>query len=137
MKKQVKCNNVGPCTRAGKVFVIDDEELQGMICPECGEPLEEVKETVAPPKDDEEEKKKRRIIAIIVVVLAALGIGGGIAYALLGGKAKPEGVTLNKQVIELVVGESESIQATVTPVEAAAEAILQWQADGNAVTVNG
>jgi hypothetical protein len=85
----------------------------------------------------DDKKRIKMLIAIIVGVLAVLGIAGAIAWTLLGGKAKPEGVTLNKQVIELTVGDTETLQATVTPAEAAAEAILQWQVDGNAVSVSG
>jgi len=87
--------------------------------------------------NDKDKDKKKKLIAIIAGVLAVLGVVGGAAWALLGGKAKPEKVTLDKQTIELTVGESASLQATVTPAEAAAEAIFIWKTDGEVVTVNG
>lgn len=140
--KYGSCQNSG-CMNYGISSIIPADGN----CPMCHQPMKAESDDISGGDDinglddglsDGGKKKKNNLNAIIIAaIVAALCILGVVLYLMLGGKAKPEGVTLNKQVIELVVGESESIQATVTPAEAAAEAILQWQADGNAVTVNG
>ena len=79
---------------------------------------------------------KKKLLAILAAIVAVLGIGGSITYALYGGKAKPESVSLNKQVIELTEGDSITLRATITPIEATANAILQWQTDGSAVLIS-
>ena len=114
MKKQVKCSNVGVCTRAGKVFVVDDEEQQEMVCPECGEPLEEVKEAVQIPVDDEEsKKKKKRIITIAAVVIGVVAICF-VVWSIIGGSSQEiSKIKLDKKNITLVVGEKDVIKATV------------------------
>lgn len=114
MKKQVKCSNVGVCTRAGKVFVVDDEEQQEMVCPECGEPLEEVKEAVQIPVDDEEsKKKKKRIITIAAVVIGVVAICF-VVWSIIGGSSQEiSKIKLDKKNITLVVGQKDVIKATV------------------------
>ena len=47
----------------------------------------------------------------------------------------PKSITLNKKAIELTIGDVESLQATITPTEAASESILLWKVEGTAVTV--
>ena len=114
MKKQVKCSNVGVCTRAGKVFVVDDEEQQEMVCPECGEPLEEVKEAVQIPVDDEEsKKKKKRIITIAAVVIGVVAICF-VVWSIIGGSSQEiSKIKLDKKNITLVAGQKDVIKATV------------------------
>ena len=133
-KKQGICRNID-CDNYKQIIEVNaGEEFE---CPLCHKRLEDAEGKPGDNKKTTTDGPNKKLIAIIIGVLAVLGIAGAIAWALLGGKAKPEGVTLNRQVIELTVGESETIQATVTPAEAAAEAILLWQADGNAVSVSG
>lgn len=145
MKKQVKCSNVGVCTRAGKVFVVDDEEQQEMVCPECGEPLEEVKEAVQIPVDDEEsKKKKKRIITIAAAVIGVGAIGGCIYYALNSKDSgciplppPPPAISLNHSEKALNVGETDTLKATVSP--EGTQATIVWKAskDGTVEVQDG
>lgn len=141
MKKQVKCTNVGACTRAGKVFVIDDEKQPEMSCSECGEPLEEVKEALAKPDDEENLKKKKRIITICGIVTGIAAIGVGI-YALTKSckedppRQKTE-LVLNHTIKTLKVGEADTLKATVSP--EGTQAIIVWKAskDGTVEVQDG
>jgi len=73
--------------------------------PECGKPLRE-----CPPP------KKRNGKLPLIIGIAILLIGGIIAAILaLGGKSEPVTLTLNKQQVELFVGESDTIVALVEP----------------------
>ena len=144
MKKQVKCSNVGVCTRAGKVFVVDDEEQQEMVCPECGEPLEEVKEAVQIPVDDEEsKKKKKRIITIAAAVIGVGAIGGCIYYALNSKDSgcipppPPPAISLNHSEKTLKVGETDTLIATITPEDTQATIVWKASKDGNVEVQDG
>ena len=82
----------------------------------------------------------KKLIAIIAGVIAALCILGVVLYLLLGGKPKPEIVILNQQQLELFFDgdpTTAKLEATILPEEAAAEAILLWQVEGTAATVDG
>lgn len=79
MERKGICKNVGVCTKANKVQIITDDDVE-FVCPECGEPLEPyVEEDVVEKKSN---KKLPIIIAAAVVVIGGV-IGGVLA---LGGK---------------------------------------------------
>lgn len=116
MKKQVKCTNVGVCTRAGKVYVVDDEELQELVCPECGEPLEEVKETTSQSQsDDESKKKKKKNLFIIASLILLLAIGLVCFLLLLNPKQYVKELTLDKQSVNLSIGQTDRLTVNVSP----------------------
>ncbi|MDO4931306.1 MAG: hypothetical protein Q4E63_01445 [Prevotellaceae bacterium] len=88
MERKAICKNVGVCSLANKVQVITDDDAE-LICPECGEELELVKEDTIPTAEDDEKKRKRKRIAAIcggVVVLAGIGAGG---YFMMSDKKTP------------------------------------------------
>ncbi|MBQ0088077.1 MAG: hypothetical protein KBT27_01945 [Prevotellaceae bacterium] len=69
MEKKVKCTNIGACTRAGKIFVWKDEEAE-FVCPECGEPLVEVKdEEDSKQKANGLSKQKRNLIIMVCTIV--------------------------------------------------------------------
>ena len=109
-----------------------------MICPECGEPLEEVKEAAAQPAADEEEqkKKKKKMVTIcgiiIAVILLLAGIGFGI-YKLLGDK-KPTAIKLDKKELTMKVGDTQVIVPTAEP--EGVKATFIFKKKGNNIEVN-
>lgn len=95
MERHGICKNVGVCSRANKEQIITDDDAE-FVCPECGEPLEPVKED--PKKPGGNGKKKPLLIGAAVIVLAAAGIGGGLLLSngdSKSEKAEPEKVETN------------------------------------------
>lgn len=82
MERKGICKNVGVCSKANKVQIITDDEAE-FKCPECGEPLEEVKE------EPIVEKKKSPLPVIIAALVALALIGGGLFF-FLGGSSNEE-----------------------------------------------
>ena len=80
MEKKCKCNNIGACTRAGKVFVFKDEDAE-FVCPECGEPLEEVKDVDTSLEEATNQLKTKKKKNAIVLGLCSIGV----VAALIGG----------------------------------------------------
>ena len=126
MKKRVKCENVGPCTRANKVFEIDDENQQ-MVCPECGEPLVEVKdEPVKDDGDDNQKKKGKAAIAIIAVLV--LLCGGGLGFwQWWTHRITPDDYKLSvtPEEVTLKVGDRILLKGAVEPADA--EVTYKWK----------
>lgn len=81
MERKAKCNNVGVCSLANKIQVITDDDAE-LICPECGEELELVKDVPPPPPTS----PWRKIAAIGAGVVVAAGIG---YWAWPSGKTEP------------------------------------------------
>ena len=79
------------------------------VCRECGKPLKELEE--------KKKKKKKSGNKLPIIIITAILIIGGIIAAILalGGKSEPVTLTLNKQQVELFVGESDTIVALVEP----------------------
>lgn len=108
-----------------------------LVCtnPECGKPLRE-----CPPPSTGPNKKLIGIIAAAVLGVGA--IGGGI-YAWTHGKTEPTNppknikakLTLNHTSVDLKVGESDTLVATLTPTDVKATLIWQASEKSNAVEV--
>jgi len=131
MERRGKCNNVGVCTRAGKIFVIKDDE--DFICPECGEPLIEVKEEdsddILKDARSRKQKKAMSILAGLVIILAI------ICYFLFsGGSPKVEKFSIDKTSVTFRPGQTERLNVIVEPEDVKAEFV--WlSSDENVVSV--
>lgn len=106
LKKGI-CKNFDNCTLAEKPEIqeVDSSEFR---CAECGKELYEYKE---PPK-------RFPLKLILIIVAALLFTGGGICayFGLFKDRPKVEesvSLSLNKEVITLYVGESDTLKATV------------------------
>ena len=142
MKKKVMCNNKGVCTRVGKVFFIDDEEQQEMVCSECGEPLVEVKEDVKEgnEKDDQLKKKKRKVLTIIGIALiliagAAFGVWKYKGNIVPPKKVYVESISVQDSVLNMNLKDKKQIALTVSPV-VHDEAIVWSSSDTLVATVS-
>ena len=111
MERKGICKNVGPCTMAGKEQVITDDDAD-FVCAECGEELEPYKEEEI--KTDPDRVKKAKLIAIIAVVILLLG-GAGFGIWKMLGSSKPEKITLDKNELAMMVGETAVITPTAEP----------------------
>lgn len=128
MERRGKCNNVGVCTHAGKIFVIKDDE--DFICPECGEPLIEVKEEDSEDiLKDARSRKQKKAIGVLAVVIAILAII--CIFLLTGGEPKAEKLTFDKSQMILKVGETDQLNLTIEPAEAQPQ--LLWQSTNDSV----
>ncbi len=124
------CKNYGECDIADtKPLVIQEADSTNFVCEECGSPLTEYKESTEPNGGNK--------LKIILASIAGLAIvGGGGAFFLSSGDItpRPEQVTLTKSASELNVGETDTLQAMVTPREATVQ--LEWtSSDANIVSV--
>jgi ribosomal protein L34E len=132
MKKQVKCTNIGVCTRAGKVFVIDDDEQQGMACPECGETLEKVEETRPPEDKEKDKKKKKKRVLFIVLCGVVVAIGAIIGSLLWSSKDSPETnwperIVLAETNLTMKVGDTMVIRPEAVPFDEKKEATFIFE----------
>lgn len=95
------------------------------VCRECGKPLKEL----------EEKKKKKSGNKLPIIIIAAILIIGGIVAAIfaLGGKSEPVTLTLNKQQVELLVGESDTIVAVVEP----EDMTVSWSSSNESIAMVG
>ncbi len=124
------CKNYGECDIADtKPPVIQEADSTNFVCEECGKPLTECGKTPPPPPP----------IKTILAAIAGLAVvGGGGAYYFLSSSdttPQPEQVTLTKSASELVVGQADTLQAIVTPIEATAQ--FEWtSSDANIVSVD-
>lgn len=110
MERHGICKNVGVCSRANKEQIITDDDAE-FVCPECGEPLEPVKEQPKTPGGSG--KKKPLLIGAAVIVLAAAGIGGGLLLS--NGDSKPEKVEPAK--VETNVADTDTTKVSEEPVK--------------------
>ncbi len=87
MERKVICKNVGVCSKANKVQIITDDDAE-LICPECGEPVELVKDE---PQPEALKGSKTRMMACIAgaILLIAIIIGCLIAFS-GGGDTEPK-----------------------------------------------
>lgn len=125
------CKNYGECDIADtKPPVIQEADSTNFVCEECKMPLTEYKESTGPNGGN-----KLKIILASIVGLAV--VGGGGAYFLSSGDTtpQPKQVKLTKSVSELNVGQTDTLQVTVTPEEATAQ--LEWtSSDASIVRVD-
>lgn len=125
------CKNYGECDIADtKPPVVQEADSTNFVCEECGKPLTECSKTPPPPTN---------LLKIILAAIAGLAVvGGGGAYYFLSSSdttPQPEQVTLTKSASELVVGQADTLQAIVTPIEATAQ--FEWtSSDANIVSVD-
>ena len=96
------------------------------VCRECGKPLKEL---------EEKKKKKKSSSKLPIIIIAAILIIGGIVAAIfaLGGKSEPVTLTLNKQQVELLVGESDTIVAVVEP----EDMTVSWSSSNESIAMVG
>lgn len=92
MERKAKCNNVGVCSLANKIQVITDDDAE-LICPECGEELELVKDVPPQPPTG----PWRKIAAIGAGVVIAAGIG---YWAWPSGETEPVKVIGDTTVVD-------------------------------------
>lgn len=112
MERKAICKNVGVCSLANKVQVITDDDAE-LICPECGEELELVKEDTIPTAEDDEKKRKRKRIAAIcggVAVLAGIGAGG--YFMMSDEKTPPPPVVHSVKISKIDAGEGWVVKPT-------------------------
>ncbi len=97
------------------------------VCRECGKPLKEL----------EEKKKKKSGSKLPIIIIAAILAIGGIVAAILAlcSKSEPVTLTLNKQQVELFVGESDTIVALVEPVDL--NLPVSWMSSDESVAMVG
>lgn len=86
MERKVICKNVGVCSKANKIQIITDDDAE-LICPECGEPVELVKDEPQPETLKGNKKKMFACIGGAIVVVAGVALG----LMQYGGSDAPEG----------------------------------------------
>lgn len=84
MLKKGRCTNIGACKSAGKVFEIETDDKE-FVCPDCEEPLEEVKEEESPLIRNKEKRKKQSFGIIIGIVIVFIAIIAGCVIVFSGG----------------------------------------------------
>ena len=130
MERKGICKTVGACSKAGKVQVITDDDAE-FICPECGEPLEPVKEDEK--KDDDlDKKKKKRLILTIAAAVVVIGGGVGAAMGISSSNKKKEAAMLEAQRIQDSIrqvreAEEQRIADSIALVNAANQAAMDEQ----------
>lgn len=88
MERKGICKNVGVCSMANKVQIINDDDAE-FVCPECGEPLQPYVEEKVEVNPGGKKKLKNLIMLIIAAVVVIGGIIGAI-FGLSGGSEKPK-----------------------------------------------
>ena len=81
MERKVICKNVGVCSKANKVQIITDDDAE-LICPECGEPVELVKDE---PQPEALKGNKAKMMACIAGAILLIAIIVGCLIAFSGG----------------------------------------------------
>lgn len=76
--KKGRCTNYDGCSKADKDEIIEIDEFDDFVCPECGHPLESLQSA--------KKKSNGNILFIIGGAVVALGIIGAIVFALIGSK---------------------------------------------------
>lgn len=78
--KKGRCSNYDGCSKADKDEIIEVDEFDDFVCPECGHPLEPLK--------SEKKKSSNKMLFIIGGSVVTLGIIGAIVFALIGSKSE-------------------------------------------------
>lgn len=78
--KKGRCSNYDGCSKADKDEIIEIDEFDDFVCPECGHPLEPIK--------SEKKKSGNKMLFIIGGSVVALGIIAAIVFALIGSKSE-------------------------------------------------
>ena len=134
----------GICKNFGECDLADNKEVQevdktNFVCEECGKPLHPVDGGVSGTGDVKGPNKK--LIGIIAAAVLGIGAVGGGIYAWMNRDPNPEPdpnpkaeLTLNHTSVDLKVGESDTLIATITP--AGTEATFIWQASKKSTAVD-
>lgn len=134
----------GICKNFGECDLADNKEVQevdktNFVCEECGKPLHPVDGGVSGTGDVKGPNKK--LIGIIAAAVLGIGAVGGGIYAWMNRVPNPEPdpnpkaeLTLNHTSVDLKVGESDTLIATITPV--GTEATFIWQASKKSTAVD-
>lgn len=78
--KKGRCSNYDGCSKADKDEIIEVDEFDDFVCPECGHPIE--------PLQSGNKKSSNKMLFIIGGSVVALGIIGAIVFALIGSKSE-------------------------------------------------
>lgn len=134
----------GICKNFGECDLADNKEVQevdktNFVCEECGKPLHPVDGGVSGTGDVKGPNKK--LIGVIAAAVLGIGAVGGGIYAWMNRDTNPEPdpnpkaeLTLNHTSVDLKVGESDTLIATITP--AGTEATFIWQASKKSTAVD-
>lgn len=95
-KRYGVCENFDNCSNAKSRKVIELDELDDFICPECHSELHEIKK---------EGGIKPKLIIIIAALVVLLGGGGAAAYLLYFNQPKVKEICLNKTKAEIELPE--------------------------------
>lgn len=109
MQRKRICKNVGICNKANRhetIIINDDNEP--FECPECHEPLEEVKEDIMEERSGSRNNKKTGVIALFVIV--ALIIIGVLVWLFMRGGESSDSNTSVKDVASVVANEPSETQ---------------------------
>ena len=132
MEKQYKCTNYGVCIEADKETIFQEAELEEvdgkLVCPKCGQEVEEIKKKVFPWK------------TVAAIVIAAVVIGAGIFLWLGRGEKAPQTVPVESIVIspgEIIIEQTDSVQltASVMPENATDKDVLWESSDSGVVNI--
>lgn len=129
MERKGICRNVGACSMANKVQIITDDDAE-FICQECESELEPVKEEQIG-DDDESKKKKKKIITLFASIFLLLAIGIGCVLLLMKPKQSVKELTLDKQSVNLSIGQTDRLTVKVTPTEVEPELI--WESSNEKI----
>lgn len=134
----------GICKNYGECDLADNKEVQevdktNFVCEECGKPLHPADGSVTGTGGGKGPNKK--LIGIIAAAVLGIGAVGGGIYAWMNRDTNPEPdpnpkaeLTLNHTSVDLKVGESDTLIATITPV--GTEATFIWQASKKSTAVD-
>lgn len=111
-KRYGVCENFDNCNNAKNRKVIELDELDDFVCPECHSELHEIKK---------EGGIKPKLIVIIAALVVLLGGGGAAAYLLYFNQPKVKEICLNKTKAEIELPEGffsflyDTLTVTTTP----------------------
>ena len=114
MVKKGRCTNIGACKSAGKIFEVDTDE-KPFECPDCGEPLQEVKDDPSSYMASSKKKKQKKTGAILASLFLVIIIIVGCIFAFSGGKSDKSSPVDSLAVDSLAIDSAKAVKAdTVT-----------------------
>lgn len=137
-KKKGICKNLdGDCSLAAQKTIQEVESTQ-FVCEECGAELYEVQDKGGKKKPKGKGKVSGALIAIIAAAVLAVGAACYfIIPAIVGPKTiEVTGVTVSPDKVEIKVGETVQLDATVLPDNATNKEIVWFSSDEKVATVD-